>query len=270
MAKKEDVKELTSTEQRVLLTEEEFNKKQRNKTRENINRVTRIFGVISILAIVILGILPFIRLSLFGLIFDHVGGGYRSSWGAIALSGNLDFYFNMFGMRTSQSINLSQIGNVSEGYQALLNGAEWLFTIFITVVIIMLFLAMVYLLAYNIADLIQFFKVFIRATRDLAVDLGGIAKDSVEVGTEKKFPKKEKKSLLKAKKAEPVVVDESIKNEKKDLFEDEPLMVEENGKRRKVQDKKPEAVGGYTSEELDRLLRGETLEAKPTIDPLEK
>lgn len=254
-------KQLENPSQPVLLTEEEYNKIARAKTREKINIVTRVIGILAILAIVILGMIPVFCLSVFGWLF--IRDIYITAWQGIGNSGAIKMLCYMMG---------SPDGTYYPG-------CEWLGTVFLSLIIIGVTLGMIYLLTYNIADLIQFFKSFYISTRDLIRDIKGVAKDSVDTGVDRNVSKEQKKlekeeakrqkieekrKAEEEKQAEKLAAKKEKEEAPKNLFagaplEDITIETKEDPKPEEKKRKVEQPVGGYTTEELDALLRGEQI-----------
>lgn len=165
-----DVKtdELNKETQELLLTEEEFARRERAKVKERINRVTRVAGLFAILILVYAGIFdPLFELSFFGWIWDK--NAFRDGWAALTQLGILDDIF--------------QFGS-------------WIAKLGITIILIGVVLLMVYFITYCIVDLIDLIKTFIAAGKDITGDLSGAVKDTIPTEKQAEDKKKEKKKLF--------------------------------------------------------------------------
>lgn len=169
MKKDEPVKEIDKKEQ-VLLTEAEFERKQRLKNREKINRVTRVFGLIAILILVYQGIYdPLFELSFFGFIFDK--SAFVEGW------------------KWANSLAI---------YDDLMEFGNWLPQLGITAGLVGVTVLLVYFLTYTIVDIVEMIRSLIESGRDITRDLSGNVKDTMNIEIPKKEEKKKpgRKSLF--------------------------------------------------------------------------
>lgn len=119
----------------------------------------------------------------------------------------------------------------------------WLPKIGITCLFVAIIISMIYLLTFNIIDFVLFFKQFIKSTKALTKELTIGIKEGAE---------ETKKDL-----------DEKPRKKKKSLFSRDDL--DENEKDTKKEKKKKEKkeeplMEGYTEEQLNALLAGETID----------
>lgn len=171
---KNNTEKPADTTQELLLTEEEYAKKQRLKTKERINRVTRVAGLFAILILVYTGILdPIFELSYFGWIWDKIAktNVFEDGWAFLRQSTIYDDIFE-FG--------------------------PWIAQLGLTVVLIAVIVLMVYFITYCIVDLVDLVRTFVATGRDTIKDLSGNVKDTMpdELKEKKEKRKKEKKSLF--------------------------------------------------------------------------
>ena len=221
--KKEDVKDVKKEDlsQKVLLTEAEFEKKQRLKVKERINRITRVFGLFAILFLVYAGVFdPLFELSFIGAIFDKAA--FNAGWDALR---QLTIYDDIM-----------WFGN-------------WLGQLGFTILIVGLGVLIVYFLTYTIVDIIDVVKGLFEAGKDMTKDLSGNLKDTIiEKADVKKQEKKKpvKKSLFSG---DDVKEDEVIKKEKRERKSSASVRRSEN-----------DEYSGLSSEQLDAILSGKNLE----------
>lgn len=220
--KKEDLKEKVETpvdqKEQVLLTEAEFERKQRLKTKERINRVTRVAGMFAIILFVYLGAFDVLfELSFFGFMFTKPE--YIAGWEGLRDVGVFDdpLYWGTW---------MGQLG--------------------ITVILVSIVVLMIYFLTYTIVDIIAMVKQLLNAGREITRDLSGNVKDTVSKEIEIKrngstSEKKKKKDLFAG---EDVTEEEKVPKEKKQTTK----------KRRS--EKTDTGFGDLTSEQLDALLSG--------------
>lgn len=216
--KKDPIKDpvpIKDEKENLLMTQEEFDRRQRLAIKENINRVLRIAGLVGILFLVSVGIIPLFQLSVFGLIFTKEI--YHSSWDTI-MSNN--------------------------EWLRMMMGNEWLVVVLLTIILFAIILGVVYLVTYNIVDLIVFFKNIGKGFKNATEDLRGTVKDTMtdDLIVEKKPIKKEKKEEKKEK-----------EKAKKEVVKQQP----ESGRR---SEKEVDDLTGLSSEQLDALLRGESID----------
>lgn len=214
--------ELNKEAQEVLLTEEEFARKERAKVKERINRVTRVAGLFAIIILVYSGIFdPLFELSFFGWIWDKIQGTtvFKDGW---AIMRNLTILDDIF-----------QFG-------------PWIAELGITIILIAVILLMVYFITYCIVDLIDLIKTFIAAGKDITGDLSGTVKDTIIPSADRKTTeKKEKKTLFSE-----GIPEELSKKPKR----------ERKKKEEKSAENATDPLTGLSSEQLDALLRGEQFE----------
>lgn len=155
------------TEQ-ILLTEEEFAKRERQKVKERINRVTRVAGLFAILILVYAGILdPLFELSFFGWMADK--STFAEGWSSLA---ELRIYDDPL-----------QFGT-------------WMGQLGVTVLLIGVIVLLVYFITYCIVDLINLLKTLVAAGRDITRDLSGNVRDTLPEDALKKKKDGKKKSLF--------------------------------------------------------------------------
>lgn len=231
-AKKDDKKD------EMLLTEKEFQdkyeKELRLKRKEKINRVLRIFGLGAILIVAFAGLLdPLFETTYFGWIWDqmHNTTDFTEFWSAMASTAIYDDYF-YFG--------------------------TWLPELAFTLVYMCILLAIVYLLTYNIVDLIEFVKGLVAAGKDITKDLSN---NVTEGGTPEALGLDKKRKKLH--------FDWFKKSDKpvKDL-NDKPADTAKKEKKSKKKD--DDLMSNLSSDQLDALLSGQSLPpaVEETLDPL--
>lgn len=214
-----------------LLTEEEYLKRSRLKTRSKINRVTRVFGFFTMVLLIYVGIFdPLFELSYFGWIFNK--DVFRQSWEV--MSGN----FNATGLEALK--NAPVFDNYSKGIRL---WSTWLPALGITVILIVCAVFLVYFLTYCIVDFVDMGKSIRESTRGIAYDIGVNFNDA---GINKK--------------------------KKKDTVEEPTEDTKKKPRRRKEKTEVSKDLGleEYSSEQLDALLRGESIDVKPASKDEEK
>jgi hypothetical protein len=210
-------------QEQVLLTEAEFERKQRLKNREKINRVTRVFGLFAILLLVYAGVFdPFFELSYFGALADKEL--FHAAWGQLRVSTIYD--------------------------DSMLFG-NWLGQMGITIVLIGVVLLTIYFVTYTIVDLIDLVKSFASTGKDITRDLSGNVRDTIGIEERKQTKKKKpvKKSLFLETmfKTEEEAAKKGKKTEEK---KDRPRRTE-NG---------DYDLNSFTSDQLDDILSGKPLD----------
>lgn len=219
-----DQKEL---ERELLLTEEEYTRKSRQKTKETMNRVLRVVGLIASFILIYAGLFdPLFELSYFGWMSDGI---------------------NETTVHTDAWLFINE-----KIYDDPMQFGLWLPKLGVTVVVILAVIGTVYLLVYNVVDIIALIKNMLKGTTDITKDLTGTVRDTVQ-------DEKELKGLKKMK----------IKNIFKPTSEEKDDFVEKKEKTKKVTRRKEKVdtseTGGLTEEELDRLLSGESLEEPKVV-----
>lgn len=203
--KKVDKKETKLTEpEKIFLTEEEYEKIRRVKTKEQINRILRICGLIFAFLLLTGGLFdPLFELSYFGFMADKEV--HKSAW---------------------QYLYESRI--FDDGMEF----GDWLPKLTITFALIVGAIGVVYLIAYNVIDIINMIKNFFNVGADISKELTSTVKESIT------SERKKRKKFL----------DETD--------ETESILMKEKPKRKK---KQVDELDGFTSDELDRLLSGENI-----------
>ena len=236
----------------AMLTQEEFEKKQRQKTREKINTVTRVFGLGAIFLLASFGIFDTLsELSYFGWIWDQIKhtNEFNQGWAALVELRIFD-----------DSIMIGR----------------WLPQLGVTIIFIVGILGIIYLLTYSLVDLIEVIRTIINTGKDITKDFAGNLKDSTEQANLKKKDKIPFKERMK-KVFEPTKkLNHDVKKIDEEKEKDSTVVVDE-GPSSPVEKKKigrrrrePEDNGQqYTSEQLDRLLRGEPIDGVQTPAPVD-
>lgn len=267
--KKED-KNLKDNSQKdikdIMLTQEEFEKKHRQKVRERINTVTRIFGLALIFILTFFGIFDTLfEMTYFGWMIDAMkghgsDGQFVQIWGV--LRGGIPIVFN-------EEIIYIKIFDDSIAI------GQWLPQLGFTIIFIAAVLGIVYLFTYSIIDIIEFFKTLVSTGKDIGKDLKDTLKDTGEA-TKKDKDKKSFKEKLKAtfeptKKLDKEVseIETNVEDVPEAKVEEKPIEKKEKSiRRRKDSDLD---LPQYSQEQMDALLRGETLdnvktESTPTVE----
>lgn len=146
----DDNKSIKIDEKEVLLTEEEYAKKSRQKTKDSMNRVLRVVGLVASFLLIYAGLFdPIFELSYFGLLFD--GESHNLIWTAM-----MEFKI----------------------HDDPLLFHDWLPKVMFTIVLIAAVIGSIYLLVYNIIDIVNLIKSLFTSTADTTKDLAGTVKDT--------------------------------------------------------------------------------------------
>lgn len=264
---------LADLEQKVRtktpMTSDEFDALQRERMKDVMNKVLRIFGVCALLFIVVLAIGCFLYpYSLFNLFGE--GDKFWDCWS------HIQFHLQESDIvkindATGQSIdvvngwgwaNVSDMMNVAfQGTSAKLNFlvlGSWSVILVATIGIIGTVIMSAYIVAYNIKDLIVVIRHIGKGGAAVISDVANTAVESVESASSSNGRRKPtKKAPASTKK----------RADEKDLFADDDSVVSSIEKvSSEEQDEKPEPVverrkenSGISSEDLDRLLSGEDI-----------
>lgn len=266
---------LADLEQKVRtktpMTSDEFNALQRERTKDVLNKILRVFGVAALLFVVVLAIgaflYPYSLLNLFGegdkfwdcwnhiqyhlpagdimIIYDdpaealnHIDSNGACGWTSIT-----EMMRVAFRAGTSGKLNFLVLGT-------------WSIILVATIGLIAVIIFAAYITAYNIKDLILVIRHFGRQGVAVISDVALTAAESVEEGTKDKNKSKKQVKKAPAKK----------KTMEKNLFsEDEPSNVDniKENKKETADEVKPEErrkeEGEISPEDLDRLLLGEDI-----------
>lgn len=220
--------------QALLMTEEEFERRKRTRTKENINRILRVLGLIFGAILIYAGILDALfEASYFGFIFtkEEFTFFWEDVW------------------RSQMSVEIGAIGRIFD--DPLRFQSPWLVQIAFTIIIVAVVLFSIYVLTYTIIDFVNIIKSFFKYTRIFAREVGINVKQSADALDVPKPTKKSKKD--------------------KDLFAGEDVETEKQEEKKKVMKKpvrrtesdtfviKDDNGRDYTTEELDLLLQGKPL-----------
>lgn len=260
------VEEKVANPSTELLSEEEYEKRRRLKTKERINKVLRIAGLIAVIVLVYGGLIDWLfEISWFGWIWDKIAGTNQYSTAWAVLSGNYDVLIKTV-VDENEVITSVETYTLSVFDNNLWFGV-WLAQLGCTLLLIAIILLAVYLITYYIVDVIQIFRNFYFTTKRTVKDLGGNIKDTASIEGLQLSPLKKKKS----KTVESVVADTVTqpKTKEKSLFTEEEQKEladkvkkseEVTGASKKRRKEKPVTNETELDEEtLDRLLSGESI-----------
>ena len=216
--------------QEILLTAEEYAKQARLKTKERINRFTRVSGVFAIILVAFAAILdPLFELTFFGYLWDKISGGsaFAGFWNEVAPGGSLKIFDDWL-----------EIG-------------DWIAKLGLTILYIAVIVVLVYFITYCIVDFVEFFRSFYRTGKEITKGLLENVKDTVD---ESNAP--EKVDTIQKKKRKKKLFDS---DEATDSAEEKKPKL----KRRKKEDEENDAVttqNGWSTNQLDDLLSGKNLD----------
>lgn len=243
----EKPKETITDPNKILMTQAEYDAKQRKNVRDHINRFLRIIGLVAIIFVMVPCVEPIFRGSFLGLWMVY--GNDMEAWQAECWNGNnylSKLIFMGYDAVANGDTTPNNIGGISTA----------VLSIFYFIILVAMILGIVYILTYNIVDIILFFKGIGKAGKNIVKDYSDNVRyaskeEGLNLDGEKK-PKKKKKSLFD---------DDEPKSEKP---KDEPKKEE----RRKglFDEVEPAPLDGYTDEQLDALLRGDPLPEKKPED----
>lgn len=214
--------------QPVLMTEEEYDARNRKKVRERLNRILRIIGLIALIFVMIPCIEPVFMGSVFGL---WACGNNRDAWKSKCWNGN-NILARLFFM-----------GNTEDWANG--GAAVVIPCIFYTLLFFALVAGTVYLLTYNAIDIILFFKELKMAGKGIFKDYSDNVKyiskeEGIDIDKKKEQREKEREEKKKEKEEHKEAVEKVEETKKDEKVDDSPIV-------------------GYTEEQLDALLRGEPL-----------
>lgn len=223
--------------QDVLLTAEEYARRERLKTKERINRVTRVAGVFAILLIAFEAILdPLFEFTYFGWIWDQIMGTdvFNSIWG-----------------HTENGLWIPGFMDRLDIFDDFLQMNAWIAQLGITILYIATIVVLAYFITYCIVDLIELVRSMYVAGRDITRDLLGNVKYTVKDsnGIDKVVIQKKprKKSLFHGDDVEPAEKPQKEKKERVPKKKDTGTFVNEE-------------YSGLSTSQLDDLLSGKNLE----------
>lgn len=222
--------EKSAEENLVLLTEEEYEKIRRKKTKEKINRVLRVCGLIFSFMLVYCGVYdPLFELSYFGFLADKEA--HVAAWDFLGLESDL--------YKTPIFDDPMQFGT-------------WLPKLMITAVIIIVTVGVIYLVVYNIVDIIGLFRNMYRSGIEITRDLSDTVKDTVSEEV-----KKERTTQNRRKK-----VDSNLEDSEDSIIKRKP---------RKKKEVKNAEFDGLSEQDLDILISGGSLDDStdrlPDLEP---
>lgn len=230
MANIKDNKENKKINEKIALaeekyTEEEYERRRREKQKERIGNFLKIAGILAIVFMTYICVLePLFELTLFGVLFTRE-----------------EFYLGWAGLD-----ELGIFDNVSTGLW-LQESGKWFGTIGVTSVYILVLTLLVYLVTLYTTELIMLIRHAAKTAKALFKETSQNITEGISDATadiKKSTPKKKKKDLFEN---DPLPLE---------IGEEQPKKVVKEKKEKK---KKEPELDGYTSEDLDRLLSGEVL-----------
>ena len=208
-ADKKETVNMAKKEDELLMSQAEFEKKQRLVIKENINRVLRIAGLVAVLFLVAMAVPTLFNLSVFGLWIKGLDA-YHAALGEFIPDAIRDYPLYM----------------------------SWVSVVLLTLILMAVILGIVYLITYNIVDLVVFFKHIGSGFKGATEELRFTVKDTMsdELKSSKREEPKEK----------PVKTQKKEKMPKKQAVE-------------RRSEEKTDDLTGLSSEQLDALLRGDSI-----------
>lgn len=265
---------LNDLEQKVKtktpMTADEFDALQRERMKDIMNKILRIFGVAALLFIIVLAVGTFLYpYSVFNLFGE--GDKFWDCWNHIQYHLEANDIIKIYGSEADAAKHMDTNGtwgwaNVSDMMQVAFQGTSaklnflvlgaWSIVLVATVGIIATIIFAAYITAYNIKDLILVIRHFGKQGATVISDVAITAAESVEAGTgvSKKKSTPKKQSVTKKKAGE------------KDLFSDDNEVIEDKKpeetpivEHAKPEERRKEETSEISSEDLDRLLSGEDI-----------
>lgn len=255
---------------KIPMTSDEFDALQRERAKDVMNKVLRIFGVVALLFVVVLAVGCFLYpYSLFNLFGE--GDKFWDCWS------HIQFHLQEADIikindATGQSIevtngwgwaNVSDMMNVAfQGTTAKLNFlvlGSWSVILVATIGIIGTVIMSAYIVAYNIKDLILVIRHVGKQGAAVISDVAGAAAQSVDEGVKSDRKKPKKSSSGVAAKKRPG---------EKDLFSDDDAASNVDDKSNepievlsspRSEERRKEGTSEISSEDLDKLLSGEDI-----------
>lgn len=261
------------------MTSDEYDALQRERNKDIRNKVLRIFGVCAMLFVVVLAVGCFLYpYSIFNL-FGH-GDRFWDCWGHIQyhIDGN-DIAIinnNIYGGADHYEVDVLANGrswgwaNVSDMMQVAFQGTSlklnfivlgsWSIVLVTTIGIVGTIIFAIYITAYNIKDLIQVIRHIGKKSAYIISDITVTAAESVEAGIKDKQGNKESEEAPKAPEVKPGEKDLFSDDEEARPVSDIEKKVEEALPKEAKSERRTEATSKLSSEDLDKLLSGETLD----------
>lgn len=257
----DETTEVTTGTTSELLSEEEYEKRRRLKTKEKINKILRVIGLAAVILIAYCGLMDWLfELSWFGLIWDKISGGDQYSVAWSTLIGETPVLVDAV---------FDDAGNLVSGTPTYLSIIDdrlwfgpWLSKLGATLIFIAIIVICIYLITYYIIDFIQIFKNLYITSKKAVKDLGANVKDTADVeGFSLKKKEKKKDEYVDVVIPEPVEKSLFTEEEKKELAEKVEKSEEiANGKKKRRKENSSTPDDELDDEILDRLLSGETME----------
>jgi len=230
-------------------TEEEYEKRRREKIKNNVGNVLKIVGIISIIFMAYICILdPLFELTFFGAMFNN--SQFNFGWNALMDTGTFTSAHNGT-METTKAIYDNAYSGIN-----LYDAAKYFGALGITIIYIGVILLLVFLVTLYTTEIIMIIRNIAKSSRFIITGSTKNVKDGIEEATV---------DIVKEKKS---------KSKTKDLFGETP---EDKAKAKKADAKKENKkvknektnheLDGYTSEQLEAMLRGEGFDTKEDEKP---
>lgn len=228
-----------------LMTYDEIQALNREKSKDLTNQILRVLGLFTALVLVILAVGCFLYpFSILNFIPTKGGWGMDGDtfW---ALTSHFPVYSH--GAWHDVGWSLSQVLRGDPGFiDVFYFMSFWTIPVIATIGLIAIVIYAAYIVAYNVKDLINVIKHFFNRAGYVVSDIADAGRESVSETTDGQKKKKTTKKTTK-----------KLPEEIKEAINEVPVPDLEVGRK-----EENTTVGGYSTEELDALLRGETLPEK--------
>lgn len=236
------------------MTVDEYDALQRGRQRNVINAILRVLGVFVLLVLVVMAIGSFLYpYSLFNVI------GFGNMFPDCV--SRIQYYVNGVWQSYGELCTAFGSGQLSDGYGIFVVISGWTIVPLATIGIISAIIFAAYVIAYSIRDIIDVFKNLNKQISVTVTDVVSATGESIDAsfdnqkkGAKKKSTKKKEEKKLFTDKEQEEIIDQIEKS-----FEEE-----KNAARRNEND--TEASPELSTEDLDRLLSGESLEDNTPIE----
>ena len=240
----------------------EYEKLQKQHTREIVYEILKIFGVVTLTLFILIALETLFELSLFGAMFNH--SSYKFYWGLLMGVNRVGGY-NIGGVQYSADAVQQMFANVGAGdfSQWIIDiGAKpispafddwmyfqdpWLPATIITILMVALVVGLALVYSIVITDMISFVKRFGKFGKSIVTEVTGNVAEAIE---ENREPDKTNKKLFEDEQSTPVLpVDENAKPE--------VITKKKRGRKPKIEAQEEKKVNTYedlSDDQIDQLL----------------